>query len=251
MINLRKISKISLLLATLSSITTNVFADDVSAPDTMHNYFYIGGEFGGALPLKNSFDVKDAAATTMTIGVKNSMMYSAKIGYSFYPKMALELSATYHPKYPASYQLPEMLTIKPDLGKTAISSNVYILNMIYDLPEIGGGFEPFVLFGVGMAQITVKDASTSINIKGASDPMKVFEVEKTKTNCFAWQVGAGISKEIFPNFSIDLAAKMHITHNAKINFKTLTDKGMVKQDPIKKTLGIAEIGIGFTYKLPF
>ena len=38
--------------------------------------------------------------------LKQSRMYGGRIGYSFYPNMAVEISGTHQPKYRLAYRLP-------------------------------------------------------------------------------------------------------------------------------------------------
>ena len=61
-----------------------------------------------------------------------------------------------------------------------------------------------------------------------------------------------MSKEITDNLSVNLSAKLQIANNAKIDYETLNmaTQQFESASPIKKTIGVGEFGMGFTYKLP-
>ncbi|MFY9589353.1 outer membrane protein [Rickettsia endosymbiont of Halotydeus destructor] len=212
-------------------------------------FLYIGAEGGIVEPVVSKFRHKHS---NTEITLKRSAMYSGKIGYIFYPQMAIEFSATYQPKYRLHYVLPQQdlsngLTIPKTPGKTKVVSNIYMMNLIYDFQEVKT-FTPFVIFGAGIAQVKVKATSSKWDLINT----EYFKVKRTTTNCFAWQAGFGVSKYVTPNFSIDLAAKLQVAQNVKIKYNTLNidTQQFTPANPIKKTIGIGEFGIGFTYKLP-
>ncbi|XVN40345.1 MAG: porin family protein [Rickettsia endosymbiont of Argas persicus] len=212
--------------------------------------FYVGGEGGIVEPVVSKFCHKNS---NTDIVLKRSSMYSGKIGYTIYPQISIEFSATYQPKYRLHYVLPEQnlsngLTILKTPGDTKVLSNIYMLNLIYDLQEIKN-VTPFVILGGGIAQVKVKPTSSRWDvIKG-----DYFKVRRTHKNCVSWQIGLGISKFITPDFSIDLATKLQTAYRVKINYDTLDIKTgqFMPAHPIKKTIAVGEFGIGFTYRLPF
>jgi opacity protein-like surface antigen len=223
-----------------------VYAEEVGADQ---RFLYIGAEGGTVDPVISKFRHKHS---NTEIALKRSVMYSGKIGYIFYPQMAIEFSATYQPKYRLHYVLPEQnlsngLTIPKTPGKTSVVSNIYMLNLIYDFQEVKT-LTPFVIFGAGIARVKVKSTSSKWDLMN----IEYFKVRKTTTNCFSWQAGLGVSKYITPNFSIDLAAKLQVAQNVKIKYDTLdiSTQQFTPANPIKKTIGIGEFGIGFTYRLP-
>jgi len=236
-------------------ITAIIFADNIIYAQENPNEeaktgFYIGAETGIVEPVVSKFRHKHS---NTEIILKNSAMYSGKIGYIFYPQMAIEFSATYQPKYRLHYVLPPQdlsngLTIPKTPGNTKVLSNIYMLNLIYDLEAIKG-FTPFVILGGGIAQVKVKSTSSKWDVINSD----YFKVRKTHKNCVAWQAGLGVSKYLSSNFSIDLSAKLQTVYRVKIDYDTLDIKTslFIPANPIKKTIGVGEFGVGFTYRLPF
>lgn len=100
-----------------------------------------------------------------------------------------------------------------------------------------------------MARVKVSSASSRWDLMN----VEYFRIKTTRSNCFAWQVCLGFSKELSSNFSIDAALKLQAAHAIKINYATLdmkTQQFIIPATPIKKTIGVGEFGIGFTYRLP-
>ncbi|HJD60731.1 MAG TPA: outer membrane beta-barrel protein [Rickettsia endosymbiont of Columbicola hoogstraali] len=228
-------------------ITNTVFAEENINEQTG---FYIGGEGGVVEPVISKFRHKHSDTEII---LKRADMYSGKIGYTIYPQISVEFSATYQPKYRLHYVLPPQnlsngLTIPKTPGNTRVFSNIYMLNLIYDLEEMNG-ITPFVIIGGGIAQVKVKPTSSKWDVINSD----YFNVRKTHKNCAVWQVGLGVSKSLSSNFSVDLTAKLQTVYRVSINYDTLDMKTgqFLPAKPIKKTIGVGEFGIGFTYRLPF
>lgn len=237
---MNKFLKIGLVSTCL--LSANVFAIDRSPDD---RFFYIGGEAGVVEPVKKKFRHKESKTQ---ITLKRSSMYSGKFGYSFYPQMSLEFSATYQPTYKLGYLLPATTLTPKTPGKTKVASEIYMLNLIYDF-ETYDGFTPFLILGGGLAQLKIKETSSSL----AANNLKFFKINKSSVNCPAWQLGIGLSKDLSSNFSIDVTTKLQVVNNIKIKYQKYDPSvgKLVAQSPIKKTIGVWEFGIGFTYRLPF
>jgi opacity protein-like surface antigen len=239
---LRQIGIVYICCYTITSIT---YADNTNYDK---RFIYVGAEAGIVEPVQSKFRHKESS-TDLTL--KRSSMYSGKIGYSFYPQMAIEFSATHQPQYKLHYVLPEKslaggYTIPKTPGTTKVVSEIYMLNLIYDLNNINS-FTPFVIIGAGIARMKVKATSSKWDLMN----LEYFKVRKTKTNCFAWQFGIGMSREITENFSIDTTAKLQVIHKIKANYDTFDNNTgkFVPSAPINRTIGVGEFGIGFTYKL--
>lgn len=232
----------SLILANFCTI----YAQEIDFKPT---FFYIGSEIGLVEPVVKKFRHKK---TKSDFTLKKSNMYSVKLGYSFYPQMAIEFSATYQPKYHLHYILPETPLIPKTPGMTKVASNIYMLNLVYDLNKVAE-LTPFVILGAGIAQVKISPTSSFWDVTGQGDnKIEYFKIKKYKNNCFAWQIGLGFSREITNNFSIDVAAKLQVAHSIRIKYDTLdmNTHQFIPATPIKKTIGVGEFGIGFTYKLP-
>ncbi|WP_375331374.1 outer membrane protein [Candidatus Tisiphia endosymbiont of Oplodontha viridula] len=242
---MNKLPKILSTIYIYSLFFANAQAEEINADQ---RFFYIGTEAGIVEPVVKKFRHNSGTGFTL----KRSKMYSGKIGYSFYPQMAIELSVTHQPKYRLHYVLPQKelapsLIIPQTPGITKVISNIYMINLVYDLDKVQE-ITPFVILGAGVARVKVSSASSHWDLMN----VEYFRIKTTRSNCFAWQVGLGFSKELSSNFSIDAAVKLQAAHSIKINYATLDMKTQqfIPATPIKKTIGVGEFGIGFTYKLP-
>lgn len=237
--------KILLVAACYLLSACTIYADEIAVDQ---RFIYIGSELGLVKPLKRKFDYKHHDNSKTAITLNQSTMYGARVGYNFYPKMAIECSATHQPKFKLGYVLPgqdfgDGVAVRT-AGITKVVSNIYMVNLLYDL-ESFKGFTPFVRLGVGLAQIKVKATDSSHN------GVKFFRINSNNTNCFAWQVGIGFSKQIAGNLSVDAGVKLQVVKQVKINYDTvdMTHK-FVPSKPIKKNIGVSEFAIGFNYKIP-
>ena len=234
-------------LLKLFFITIIIFNNIAFAKETG---FHIGAEGGIVEPVVSKFRYKHS---NTEIILKKSSMYSGKIGYIIYPQVAIEFSATYQPKYRLHYVLPQQnlsngLTIPKIPGNTTVLSNIYMLNLIYDLEKIKT-FTPFVILGGGIAQVKVKPTSARWSVINSN----YFKVRRTHKNCVAWQAGLGISQDVTSNLSIDATAKLQTAYRVRINYDMLDMQTgqFVPANPIKKTIAVGEFSVGFTYRLPF
>lgn len=233
------------------------------------NHVYAGLELGMSTPVVDHFDYVDELNHKTRIGLKRSSMYGGKLGYSFYPNMAIEISGTHQPKYDLTYKLPAVTTQVPvaptvtldgtipeTSGRTKVKANVFTANLVYKFDSVDfAGIKPYVIGGAGIAIVEVSPTSSSAQItlaNGAQTPsVNFFRVNKTKTNCPAYQAGVGLFKEIGNNIEVDVSAKLQVVQGIKIKYDTFksTENKFVAQKPIKKTIGVAEFALGFTYKL--
>lgn len=262
-----KTSGAALLVGSLLLSSTSALAER-NAED---RYIYIGTELGFSEPVVKKFKETDIVGRTTRMRLKQSKMYGARIGYSFYPNMMIELSATHQPKYRLHYKLPAVdLSAKlgaPGAGllenpdRTKVSADVFTLNWIYEFEKQFAEIKPYVVVGAGVARVTIaSNTSNAIpNQAIQSSPaaalfadLTVFKVRKNTMNCFVWQLGGGLSRDIGENFAIDLGAKLQVVKDIKIKydvFDVSTQKFEVAK-PIKKTIGVGEFTLGFTFKLP-
>lgn len=253
---MRQAAKMALFL-TIMFVTAAIADDKINASD---RYVYVGAQFGLSEPLVKSFKHKDS---NTLIRLKQSHMYGARVGYSFYPNMRLEFSGTYQPKHRLAYRLPEVSTpfgmIPSTQGITRVTSNIFMVNVIYEVPKMTFlEIKPYALFGAGVARISVKPtisywaAPAPVAFVFGADNVPFFKVKKSNKDCFTWQVGAGIGKDLTDNFTIDFGAKMQVIRDVQVKYQTLEIKtrSFVNQKPIKKTIGVGEFTMGLTYKIP-
>lgn len=279
-----KIAALASVILLNSNVTLASNAED--------RYIYIGTELGISEPVVKQFSYKSQAGETK-MRLKQSRMYGGRVGYSFYPNMAIEISGTHQPKYRLAYRLPAVdltesiqgAAIQSLVGQgmpqaaataavqaqipsagiptthdiTKVSANVFTLNWIYEIEKQKFGLKPYVIFGAGVAQVNIRPQKTLWHpeanlaaIPGLDKPIEFFRVKKNVHNCFAYQLGGGISKDISDHFTVDLGAKLQVVKDIKIKYDTfdITTQSFKSQAPIKKTIGVGEFTLGFAFKIP-
>lgn len=250
--------KIIATTALLASIACTAQADENNT-----NRFYVGFEGGINKPLSDEIKFK-AQGEKMTFSLKQSNMYSARLGYVFAPGMAVELSYTKQPKFKVGFKLPSydlMVPVPTPIGAiptpgklipgtTKAVADVYTINMVYDLMPLPGGITPYFIGGAGIAKIDLKPTQLVLSIPSIAQvpDTEVFSVQRSKGNYFAWQAGLGAQKEITSNLSFDVSAKLQAIHNIKLRYTVSKPGSPAKKDYVKKTLGGIELGAGLTFK---
>lgn len=264
------ITKSISILSLIATLSSSALANDVTNEN--ERKFYLGGAFGYSGPIKPRFT---DAETKGVFSIKKSHMYSGLVGYHVTPDIMVEFSAEYKPTYRFGIRLAP--TDGGDYETTKAKSRVFMLNFVYNLKEIQN-IQPYFSVGVGLAQVQVKNVGIEVELNQGDSPaqraaFKVatgggypqsykFNTTKHTANCFAWQVGLGVSKPITESFSLELAGRMQVAHNVSVRYNSLDKdattaaakrgvfKPVYKAGKVKKTLGVGEITAGFTYKLP-
>jgi hypothetical protein len=241
-VRLKSLKAKLLTLLTLSSLNV-AFANLDASQDNTEGKWVIGAEFGVEEPVKHKFIHKDSK-TKMTL--KRSAVFTGALGYGFYPGMVAEFSATHQPSYDLGYVLPEKTPVPSTKGKTKVSFNAYILSLSMDLTEIGSGVTPFLIGGVGIANLKVKATNSKFN------GIEIFKMHKYTYNRPIYQLGLGVAKDLSPTVSVQGAAKLQVIPDIRIKYSTLDIATMRfnQSKIIKKTVGTAEFVVGFRYKLP-
>ncbi|GAB4167486.1 MAG: hypothetical protein Tsb006_6550 [Rickettsiaceae bacterium] len=255
----RKCSKAALLISSVLLSSNIAYANNAE-----DRYIYIGTELGLSEPVVKEFLDED---TNANFRLKQSRMFGGRVGYSFYPSMMVEVSGTYQPNYGLAFVLPEIETgivhtlagainIPKTPGRTKISAQVYTLNWIYEFSEQFAGIKPYAILGAGFARIHIKPTTVTTNalsmVPSIGNNFEYFKIKKNLINCFVWQAGAGITKDLSENISIDFGAKLQVVNDIKVKYDTydMQAQSFVPQKPIKKTIGVGEFTLGFTFKLP-
>jgi len=237
--------------------------NSANANNAEDRYIYIGIELGISEPVVKNFVDKD---TDAKFRLKQSTMFGARIGYSFYPGMMIEISGTYQPKYGLTYLLPVKSTginipglgaldIPETPGRTKVSGNVYTANFIYEFSPVFAQVKPYVILGAGIARVSIKPTTTTtpaLAILGLGNKFEFFRIKKNTVNCLAWQAGGGLARDLSENISVDFGAKLQVVNDIKVKYDTFDIKtqSFVAQKPIKKTIGVGEFTLGFTFKIP-
>jgi len=258
----------AILLATTSLIFANASMAQSDMNDADYREVYVGADFGLSEPVIKKFSYKDEKGFKTDLRLDNSPMYGGRIGYVFYPSMKIELSASHRPKYRIGYTLPAA-RVSPDSdgsGKTTADAKIFNLRLIYSMSEQFAGVKPYAMFGVGVANMSIKYTESTMNTyaygAAATPNVPFFRVNKNNINCFSWQVGAGFTKDITDDLSLDFGAKLYVVNDIKIKYDILDVDGTNatiptgftpkydSQKPIKKTIGVGEFTIGLAYKFP-
>lgn|GEM_PF-3013183 len=271
---MKKIIKSLSVLGVCTLLSTSSFASDETSSA---GKFFIGGSAGLSTPLKSSFTHKETKAK---FGVSHSPLFSGEVGYHITDDISVSISTDFKVKYGIKFVLPK------DAGGESVKSKAdnqsFMINFNYDMADIGG-FTPFFSVGAGIARFKVKQFNVPFNglnelyAAGAGVPVAAFVVargdfgaaskfatKKHTANCFAWQVGLGVSKPITESLKLNLAAKAQIVHGVSVKYKQFdqdaTTKNLLttgkaiavyKEDKLKQLFGTGEITLGFTYDLPF
>lgn len=256
---IKQIQKTALILLVPTVLAST--SSTVSAANADDRYMYVGAIGGISEPVVKDFEeTVDSYTTKMRL--KQSRMFGGRVGYSFYPGMSIELAAEHQPKYRLAYRLPAITIPVPVPGVvivnipvaeaprvTKISANVFMLNLLYEFQDQYAGVKPYVLFGAGVSRLHIRPQSTAYNLAGVD--LITFKIKENKINCYSWQFGGGVTRNITDNFAIDLGAKLRVVHGVKLKYVTLNRSGgFSPQKPIKKTLGVGEFTLGFLFKLP-
>lgn len=250
-----------MLLRKCLAVLPTVLALSQSYADTHkadERFFYVGTELGISEPVIKSFKHKSSSTV---ISLKGSQMQGARVGYSFYPGMLIELSATYQPKYGVGFKIPEQTinlggfnVLMPETkSSTKITGQVYTANLIYELNEFSTlKVRPYFIFGAGVTIFNIKPKTIAAKLAPPlPDSVELIRIRKTRQNCLTWQAGAGLTKEILGNLDIDFGAKFQVVNNVKISYQTFDPKTQKFNDKpaIKKAaIAVGEFTVGLTYK---
>jgi opacity protein-like surface antigen len=249
-----KLAAASTLVACLSSVSAFALdavvknkteKHDVTVDSSDKGRFYVGFEGGVSVPAMKAFKNKETKAR---VSMKRSPLYTGLIGYEFAPGMYLEFSASSQPNFGVGIKLPD----NKGFGRTKAAAKVYMLNLAYDLMEVGG-ITPYVVLGAGMAKVTVKEKEILHPQYPAAWNIISMKTVRRSSNSFAWQAGLGAAYKVTDNLRLTASAKLQVINNVKMHYLSLnkdtgkpTDRGTMK-----KKIGTGEFALGFTYALPF
>ncbi|MEK6734617.1 MAG: outer membrane beta-barrel protein [Pseudomonadota bacterium] len=176
---IKKIISASLIAAT--ALTTCVVIADEEMPSS--DGIYIQLDAGTSLGRAPNSDFGKNK-------VGSSGLYGGEIGYQFNEYLRMGLGVDYRNQY--SFSVTD--SVPPGTANTPwkVNSLAIMANFYYDITN-NNGFIPYVVFGAGMAQNTVKDTiQTTSGGKSTLIPGK-------KTNDFAYKAGLGVRYEISKN----------------------------------------------------
>lgn len=203
---------------------------------------------GAALPLASSFKVETTDEATQKLkeskGIPGNyyQAWSGAVGFYMTPKLGLELSVDYTPKYLLSVELHDNLgTAKTDLESYSIN-----LGAIYNVGEYGG-FSPYLVGGGGWA--TFK--STGSDYLKKADGKEIFKLlSSTGDGVVTSFLGIGITKAITTNIRLNLQIKGQLYHGIKMNYEKInTLKGTLDPHTIEKTFGVVKGQLGLMIAL--
>ncbi len=201
-------------------------------------------------------------------------MYGALLGYKFYPGMAAEFSYQHKPKYKLNITIPNTdfigkdftgmlaglngtpMTAKKTSAKVKVTSDLYLLGLVYDLAEVKG-FIPYVGVELGVANIKAKSQSFYSDIHTVSPyptfyQQEVMRIKKSNSIRPAFQLSVGATKEnIIKNVNLYAAARVQLIMEAKLKYDLIANGTIYKSGKLKQSLLISEVVMGLTYNLPF
>lgn len=218
--------------------------------------FYVGVSGGLSRPLKSSFKVK-AGDSEYKVPLSNSFMFTLEGGYQFSEGMDLNGSIDFKPNYKMKVKIPDFTdggnTIKLGEVSTKVKANVFMLGVRYKLQHLVDFCSPYVIGGMGVAKLKIKDAKKEIPTLpaplNALSGQTAFALKNNNPTSFAWQAGLGLGIPVHESVSFDISAKLQVVHDIKINFEYFdTKSNSVKKESAKRTLGVAEIQGGLIFR---
>lgn len=256
---MQNIIKSVLFLGAVSVFQMNALANcGCDIQDTKHGNFYLGLEGGISLPVKRTFKEKMKSMPELKYEgeLSKSSMYGAILGYRFYPKMAAEFNFQRKPSYKLkittpTVPVPVLGSIPSGNSTTKVHSDLYLLGLVYDLPQLGQT-TPYVGFDFGVARIknTATDIYSTLPMLGN---VAVVHIRKNSMKAPVFQFNLGITThEIIPNTQFYAATRLQIIKGVKIKYDTINPITREKTpDSFKKTIGVGEFVVGMTYDLPW
>lgn len=255
--------KTSIAALAFAALVSSASANDCGCKhDKEHTGFYVGLEGGFSMPVPNTFK-KKVDGINIQGKLSNSPMYGALLGYKFYPGIAAEFSYQHKPKYKLDITLPDTpaiygLTAKKNSAKVKVTSDLYLLGLVYDLAEVKG-VTPYVGVELGVANIKAKSQSFYSDFANpdgsiASPHNEVMRIKKSNSIRPAFQLSVGATKEnIVQNVNLYAAARVQLIMNAKLKYDKIhpLTKAVVSSGKFKQSLLISEVVMGLTYNLPF
>lgn len=207
------------------------------AQDDIDEYYYFGLEAGVSSPVVKVF--KDTENDS-SFRLGSSTMFGFRAGYSFYPGMMIELSATHQPSYGFKYDILKTIVEDDFSGSTKTRTDVTMISIIYALQNEYYGFKPYFTAGAGIAKVTIKPSKGSFLGEAL-----VFKVEKNNINCLTYQFGLGVTKELTKNIALDLSLKLQIIKDIEFKYNSFDIISKVKKSP-----AAGEFALGLIYKIP-
>jgi opacity protein-like surface antigen len=123
-----------------------------------------------------------------------------------------------------------------------ISSWLFLANAYWDIGT-WCGFTPYVGAGVGFANISV-NGMKDVNVPNAS---VFYGADNTETN-FAWAVHAGVSYDVSPNLTLDLAYRYADLGNASTGVVTAYDNSGSYSEVAIRDITSNDVMLGVRYK---
>lgn len=160
--------------------------------------------------------------TTFTL-FKGGYLLNAAVGYRFSPDIRLELEYTY---FDNANQVVAATETGPAPGLGSISGNAYMLNLFYDFVIEGSAFKPYISFGVGIFNTSIKGLANTI-LASLDPPLFVNSVSEA---AFAFQFRLGTSYVI--NQQWDLFAGYRYFNGSTLTFNN-TIFGTLRPDGAK------------------
>ena len=238
------------------SLASTSFAAEMSSDDKK---IYFGVEGGYSVPAKHKFKDKDADGNVVIGKLKGTGVYEGKIGYKFYPGLAIELAYAYRPKYKLNVWFPD----SPNKfgaagGVTNITSGAFVqshtlmLNLMYEA-QTEKAYRPYFLFGLGYAHVTPKQAKINGDIPARvaagyynhNTRPQIGSIKKFTSERLGYRIGTGMVYDVTPNFSLVGGVKLEVIKKIGLHAEFTDNTGaVVKKSSLKQTIGVVDFTLG-------
>lgn len=195
--------------------------------------------------------------------------FNGKIGYNFYPNMAIELFGTFQPEHKSILMKLPATIAAPDTDKSKklparsfdinSQSQMLIVNLLYQLAPVESKTRPYFSMGIGINRLNLSTIKPKLQFEQngqlTTSDQNLFEIEKTQTYYSTTQFSLGLTRQLVNNLAFDLAFRTYLTK--KVEFAAnIYDFNQQKLVPLQEAallskaslLIINELTIGLTYK---
>ncbi len=208
---------------------------------------YFGIEGGYSMPLKKHFKEKSGVIGKL----HGTEVYEGKVGYMFYPNLAVELSYSFRPRYKLRTIYPDTSPYTNMTAQTKVASHAVMLSLVY-FAQTETKFQPYFLAGVGYAHVTPKRSIIYGDIPAfAIKQIEAGNVKKFTSERLGIRLGGGVNMAMTDNLALSLGGKIEIINNIALHAQFLhpVTKQVVQSESLKKTIGVAELTAGLRYSL--
>ena len=236
--------QVAIICASTAFLSPVAFADGTVGFDD--NKIYFGIEGGYSAPAKGKF--KDEGAVGK---LKGTGVIEGKVGYMFYPGIAVEVAYGYRPNYDLKLEFPDQsaLGLSDFRSKVKVASHSVLVSLVY-FAQPNGKFTPYFTVGAGYAHVTPKYAKIDA-MHPSLGRIKVGYIKKHVSERIAIRGGAGVLTELTPNLHLTTGVKLEVVNKIGLHadFINPGTGAFVRSSSLKKTIGVVEFTAGLRVSL--